>query len=159
MEHVAAGIASIFWASVWADEAERVGYPIAGEEITLIMCPTPQAAYSEAWRLLGKIEQLNGMHIACLVHKAIEADRAAGISAPKGISPDGADVELDRYAFRFGQCLAWEHTGAGVSWGDDHAECGVKVPNGDTPDLEAEARRALKARMRSYRELQKRRGH
>lgn len=148
MESVVKGIASIFWATVWANCAEQVdGSLLSGKEITEVMPPIPTQAYFEAYRLLGKVEQLNGMHIACLVDKAIRADKAELTDLPTHVTPtrvvpvclapDGEDPVLDAYAERFGNCLAFAYMGDGVSWTDDHAECGVKVPSGETPyDLE-----------------------
>lgn len=110
-DKIISGMATIFWGTAWADHAEEHGCcSLAGCKIEDIMPPIPSEARELAQRLVGKIEGANGCDLWKLYARALEAD--------------GLDYTThgDAHAERFGECLAYEAMGAGVSWTDDHEE-------------------------------------
>lgn len=115
------GIATILWASAWADHADDHRCTnLSGCEITAHMPPIPWVAWLMAGRLLRAVEKANGP-IASILDRAERADSEAGISLPYRYGRSGPQ--------RFGECIAYESMGAGVSWEDDHAAIpGYRVP-------------------------------
>lgn len=107
------GIATILWGSAWADHVEECGCAnLSGCEITEIMPEIPKEAREHAERIASTYEKMNGCTLEALYQEAVLRDELEGITAPaKRSGPE-----------RFGECLAWEAMGAGVSWEDDHAE-------------------------------------
>lgn len=124
------GMATILWCLAYADHVENEKCrSLSGADLTEISPPIPPAAIHAAWRLAGKYEQANGFTIGALLTIAAEADGKR----------DGEGLERgDRYAERFGGCLAYAALGHGVSWFDDHAEFDLKSVHFDC-DLEGEA--------------------
>lgn len=105
------GIAAIFWGSAWADHCEEAGcYNLSGCKIEEHMPEIPERAYRAAHRVLGRIEESTGLHVAVLFAKAWRAD---------GRDPENIDYHGD-LAEHFGECLAYASMGAGVAWEDEH---------------------------------------
>lgn len=127
------GIATIFWASAWADHVdEHQCRELGGSEITECMPEIPEPAWRAAERFAGAVEGANGTSLAVLLSHAM---RAAGRT-----------LEHEDYwgddAQRFGECLAYMGMGDGVSWYDDHPEFEVegrkmRVPHVETLELQA----------------------
>jgi len=119
-EEIIRGIATIFWASGWADHVEEHGcHDLSGCEITAEMPEIPQDAWDHARKLASGVEAESRATLPTLYQRAIDADAAE-------------DIEADSHRTgpeRFGECLAYAAMGAGVSWEDDHAEVpGLEVP-------------------------------
>jgi hypothetical protein len=122
------GIARALFVCAWADKQERLAEmgrkhsnPGPGGDWMDIAPKTPRAARDEALRLVGRLEQLNGAHVLCLLAYAAKAD---------GMNPyaDDFDYPAD-YARLFGHYVAMQSIGHGVSWFDDHAQFDLKTPH------------------------------
>ena len=112
------GIATILWASTWADHVAEVRCrSLSGCEITQVMPSIDEAAFRLAHRVAGRIEQVN-YNLPSLCAAAWRADG----------NSDTDDSPDDEFAERFGECLAYMAQGAGVSWFDDHKEFPLEVP-------------------------------
>lgn len=112
-ETIIDGMATILWGSAWADHVEeRQCTNISGCEITEIMPDVPKEAREHAERIASAYEKLNGCTLETLYQRALDADALTVRKYPALL--DGPE--------RFGECLAYETMGAGVSWEDDHAE-------------------------------------
>lgn len=115
------GCAAVLWATVWADIAEESGtYQLSGCDITAHMPAIPELAYELASKVMADMLLLNGragVTVGDLLTRALRADIASGANS-EGIP------HFDVYATRFGECMAYAAMGAGVSWGDDHADVG-----------------------------------
>jgi hypothetical protein len=143
-EDVREGCATILWASAWADFREEIGESVQGE-ITEQMPALPEAAYTLADQAIADFLTKNRTTryvettLEALLVRALRAD----IEDPR--MPEGIP-HADDYCTRFGECLAHSAMGAGVSWGDDHAEPrGMEWPScfvTGVPDLEALAAEA-----------------
>jgi hypothetical protein len=124
------GMAEILWATAWADHAEEHGCAnLSGQEITNIMPRVPREADAVAERWARKIEASNGTSLDQLYKEAMQADAKEGKKARgRESSPES-----------FGNDLAFQAMGSGVSWFDDHAAFSLKVPDlgsgSDTVDL------------------------
>jgi len=116
------GMAKILWKSCWADAYEEAGGNLSGMKIEEVMPPIPVEAIVDAARLVGHVEEANGVGLYALVYRAAKADEAEGRGDAGDLFAD------DDYLTRFGECLAWEGTGNGVSWFDDHAKFEIEIP-------------------------------
>lgn len=106
------GMATILWADAWANHAEEHDcVNLSGCEVTEYMPEIPEMAWRMAERLAGMIEQANDLNLAACYASAMRAMGREDLTHP--------DYH-DATALRFGECLAWEAMGAGVSWEDDH---------------------------------------
>ena len=127
IDEITKGIASVLWGGSWADHVEEHQCSnLSGCEITECMPEIPTEAWIMAGELLGRIVQANGKDIYRLLSAACKADGVA-------YRPD------TEYQERFGNCLAYMATGAGVSWFDDHEEFEIKVPDFEEHDLRVHA--------------------
>jgi|SRR5215469_9290773 len=98
-------IATILWGDAWATHVEEHDCcSLAGQEITHIMPTIPDKAFAMARELVTRLESANGCTVEQLFARAKAADPT--------VTDDAAE--------RFGDCLAWEAMGAGVSWEDDY---------------------------------------
>jgi hypothetical protein len=79
---------------------------------------TTDDALAEAWRLMGRIEQANGLDIHAAYCKALKADGQDYYA--EGVAEANAD--------EFGHYLAMEALGHGVGWADDHEPHGLQLP-------------------------------
>lgn len=128
------GMACVLWGSAWADHVE--GHRcrrLSGMKIEEVMPPIPPEAYAMAERILGHIEQANGMSWPRLLAQAWKADcKAEKFEEDADYIFKDADYRSlsyhGEYASRFGECLAYAAMGAGVSWEDDHAHFPLEVP-------------------------------
>lgn len=132
---IALGVAEILWGDAWATHAEETGCTdLRGTEICSIMPEMTKAAWITAGRIIGQVETATtvpGQYIPhtnmfFLFREVLKLD---------GINPDHGCIDPDKFlqlAQRFGNCLAYESMGAGVSWEDDHAA----VPWLDVPSNE-----------------------
>lgn len=118
---IAEAMARALFVSAYADAVEsgeitgdKAG---AGQDWMDVAPPTPQRFLNDGWRLLGKYEQANGMHIACLFSAACMAD---GLMAAE---------RCDHLHSEFGHYLAMMALGHGVSWFDDHERFDLKTPS------------------------------
>lgn len=132
-EEILSGMATILWGSAWADHAEEARCTnLSGEEITNIMPDIPKEAHEHAARIAAEYEKLNGVPVEALYERAVEADkREVGAMPYDGLparEEPGTPEWFEAYAERFGECLAYEAMGAGVSWEDDHAEFEHEAP-------------------------------
>jgi hypothetical protein len=118
------------WAD-WADEQHRTNpdvrhYP-PGCELMAYLPKLPDRAFTEAWRLFGRIEEANQNFMAILCDQAWHAD---GHKAPpyphEGY--EGFTSAGDEYWRDFGHCLVMGALGHGVSWFDDHEKFELKFP-------------------------------
>lgn len=137
-DEVIRGIATILWASAWADHVEEHGcYNLSGCEITAHMPEIPWCAWLAAGRLLRTVERAHCTTIDRILCRAIEMDGNEG-----RLTADSDALDL---AERFGECMAYEAMGAGVGWTDDHAEIPFyDVPYGEFYDLQYHAESTCK---------------
>lgn len=89
---------------------------------------TPDRFQNEAWRLVGRIEQLNGMGLICLFAAACEADKESFEAMITRYHADALTEADWHYIGEFGHCLAMQSMGHGVSWFDDHEHFELKLP-------------------------------
>lgn len=122
------GMATILWGSAWADHAdEHRCSNLSGCEITEVMPPIPDMVRKNAIELAAAIEKESHASLdelyarsekACAEYPGRTESRPCPYAGPGKHTPE-----------RFGECLAWEAMGAGVSWDDDHATVsGLKFP-------------------------------
>lgn len=116
------GIATILWGDAWARAYEEAGGNLSGVKIEDVMPPVPMAAIIDAARLAGRIEERNGVGLYALLWRAAEADARGNEARREELFGD------PDYETRFGECLAWEGTGNGVSWFDDHERFELDLP-------------------------------
>ena len=116
------GMARALFVTWWADQEEEAGRTYPGQELMAVAPETPQAAFDEAWRLVGRIEERNHTHIRALLYAACQAD---GLVQTDGLPPGN---QLASYSRDFGHYLAMQSLGHGVSWFDDHAEFPLDLP-------------------------------
>lgn len=92
------------------------------EELTDVAPDTPDYVRLEAARLLGKLEQANGVTVTAIMHAAAVADMPE--QERLAMRNDAvAAVQLNGDEARdFGHYIAMQAMGHGVSWFDDHAE-------------------------------------
>lgn len=92
--------------------------------------PLPTDIRLQAARLMGMIEQANGMRINGICAAAAKADTdwmvAKHIRLMGSASMVGAQIVTGEYARDFGYALAMEAMGTGVRWADELAE--VRLP-------------------------------
>lgn len=135
-DEIVNGIAQILWALAWADHVEETDcQSLSGCQIEDHMPEIAPAAYAQAWYIAGRVNECSGCNLWSLLYACLRAD---------GIDMDGDNAReiAQQHAERFGNCIAYEALGHGVSWFDDHAPCDkYKVP-GVYIDLEIEASEA-----------------
>lgn len=114
---------------------ECKGHSFPGVELMDIAPEAPREAKYEAAILLGKIEQLNGVSLAVVVHRARVADcvedgthKHEGSYLNQHDGP-GEDRCKSIDVKDFGHYLAMQSLGHGVSWFDDHAQFDLKLPH------------------------------
>jgi hypothetical protein len=76
----------------------------------------PRKFHDDGFRLVGRIEERNLLPLGTILYRACQADGIVPFSAP------------DSYAEVFGNFLAWECSGRGVSWFDEHAKFNLSLP-------------------------------
>ena len=109
---IAEGCAGILWGLAWADHAEETDCcSLSGRQIEDHMPAIGEMAFYEAGQIIGALEQASGYNILALFSIALRDD---------GLNPETA---FEKYAERFGNCLAYGALGHGVAWSDDHATC------------------------------------
>lgn len=112
------GIATIFWASGWADHVEEHGCrSLSGCKIEEVMPEIPEKAWRMAERFAGMVEQANGLNLPAIFAQAMKHT---------GRELEHADYWSDD-AERFGECLAHMGMGSGVSWYDDHPRFKIEL--------------------------------
>jgi hypothetical protein len=117
------GIATILWGSAWADHAEEHRCcNLSGCRIEDCMPAIPYTAWKEAFKLAREIERDNGAKLDVLYQREVNMH---------DLNPQ----RVRESAERFGNCLAWESMGAGVSWTDDNPEHALKIPYGENCEL------------------------
>lgn len=134
-------MATILWGSAWADAYEEAGGSLSGMKIEDVMPPVPMAAIVDAARLAGQIEQMNDRNIHVLLYAAASAD-----AKERGGNADDLFHD-DDYTQLFGECLAWQSTGNGVSWFDDHAKFDMNLPLFEASSTREEAEAAVAAEL------------
>lgn len=124
VEDVYTGVARALWVTSWASAEEEEGRTTArGLEDVMDVAPdTPEYAIRQAYRFVGMLEHANNVHIAVLLHRALEADLATDANAV--FKTEG----VDQYSEMFGHYMAMMGMGEGVGWWDDHAEFDIEVP-------------------------------
>lgn len=105
--------AHVLWCETWAVFEESRGESFSEMDISTCAPRVPDVAEAYAADLLDDIETLNRCSVAELFAKAIMAE--------------GTHYE-DRTAERFGECLAYQSMGCGVTWEGSHPRIGLKVP-------------------------------
>ena len=108
---IVTGMARALFVSAWADRQEDRGKTYPGQELMDVAPRTPRYVYEQALRLMGRIEQANGMGVLILAIMAAKADGYASL-----------DDVPDNYVSNFGHYLAMQALGHGVGWFDSHAE-------------------------------------
>ena len=139
-DEIIAGMANVLWWMVWADvqDASPVGQNLAGAQIDQLAPPAPQEAVSLATKWVSEIETKYGHSIETILLCAAHADKCRP-------SPT--------YCERFGECLAYCVSGAGVSWEDDHEPFNVYGMVFDCPFLDCgESHSELEHLVAEYRE-------
>ena len=119
----------------WANEEEEAGRSPGGPGEDLMNCApeTPVEALCAAHRLVGMIEERNGLNIHSIAWFAAKSD---------GLDPWGEDEGVsEEFASTFGHYVAMQATGSGVQWSDYHEEVVISLacqePRGlDIPDFE-----------------------
>ncbi len=99
-----------------------------GEDWMDVAPATPDYYTGQAWRLCGKIEQLNGMALICIFSKACIED---GGSFDQIVTAwrEGELADCQRkYITDFGFFITMQSLGDGVSWFDDHNRFQLKLP-------------------------------
>jgi len=122
--------ASTLWAMAWADHVEETDcYNLSGCQIENHMPEIGDTAHDEAKRIVTAIEAANGGADICVLFAAcVDATNDANLQRADRLQ--AGDREL---AARFGDCLAFEYTGAGVAWTDDHEDAeGFTIPAGES---------------------------
>lgn len=126
--------ARVMWADAWARHEEQEIEEMEGAEqgscnlfggrnVADLAPPTPQYALLEAARLLGKIEQANGVRLAVIIEAARKACSAAECSDNQGRLCSAAipfEEHQEDFVREFASDIALEALGHGVSWFDDH---------------------------------------
>lgn len=150
---IAESIARTLFVTTYADAVENgelKGHPGAsmGADWMDVAPETPAEFLHEAYRLIGRIEQINRMSLACLLAQAAKSDGVIYCEdlpdgSRRGLVEDAniADTARPQYTYveQFGHYLAMQSLGHGVSWFDDHNEFELKLPyfeNPELPDLE-----------------------
>jgi hypothetical protein len=110
------GMATILWGLAWADHVEEANcYNLSGCKIEDHMPEIPDLAWKYAEDIRRRIEDENHASLGVLFTRALWAD--------------GKDPEKHRnLEERFGECLAYQALGHGVSWFDDHEEFPIEIP-------------------------------
>jgi hypothetical protein len=116
-DRILEGMASIFWATAWADHVEEHRCcSLSGVEITEVMPSIPESARTLASEVLKQID--------------------AASTQPADALYDAAPNPKSG-AHRFGNCLAFSTMGAGVSWeDDDDAIPGLIIPYGSDAEFD-----------------------
>jgi hypothetical protein len=113
----------------YADEVEsgELQLPGAGpgQDWMDVAPATPQPFIFEAYRLAGRIEQLNGTSLICLAAAARKADMAVSRHADATWAGQLPDSQLSD----FGHYLAMQSLGHGVSGFDDHEKFPLRLPH------------------------------
>lgn len=121
-DYIVAAMARAMFVSNYADAVEEGDYQGRragpGEDWMDVAPETPQPYISEAWRLLGRIEQANKTNIHSLLAQACNADNVNYTEMPAN----------GGYVRDFGHCLAMQAMGHGVSWFDDHSKFNMSIP-------------------------------
>ena len=112
----------MLWANAWitlqedpeSEISDRV-HPGPGGSWDPLVPAVPASMTAWAGRLIASIERQNGAPIEQLYARAIAL-------------PGKRYSEREPTPERFGNCRAYEMIGAGVSWGDDYPDHGLKLP-------------------------------
>lgn len=115
-DRIRAGIIEILWAMAWADHVEECGcQSLSGQEITEIMPTPPKEAEDMAGSLIVQLNKAfegraGASHsLVDLYLRRVEQAKTEGTYDENRDTPE-----------RFGNCIAFETMGSGVSWADDH---------------------------------------
>jgi hypothetical protein len=122
----------MLWANAWISHQEELGAegvnPGAGGSWDPYVPDVPETIGKLAREGIEMIERLNGATVDVLYERAIALPgKRYGKREP---TPE-----------RFGNCLAYEALGAGVSWADDYPGHGLIIPHSEVnawSDTEAE---------------------
>jgi hypothetical protein len=142
---VVGGMAKALWCDAWAnwaDEQHKINphnrhYPM-GCELMDYCPPWPERAYHEAWRLLGRIEECNGVGICVLCSWAFQADHPGAEES----HADWTNMGDDHWEL-FGHYLAMGALGHGASWFDDHERFDLRFPRYTYVDFDEELEELL----------------
>jgi hypothetical protein len=138
-ETIKQGIADLTWWMQWSDHVEEHGCcNLSGCEISELAPETPpeysaaaEIALAEVEAKLSQCYALQQAVCAALGHADADSDQATeartsqvcGALLAAALADGDASLYDDQeYAQRFGHCIAYALSGAGVSWSDDHAE-------------------------------------
>jgi hypothetical protein len=109
----------ILWAQGWISLQEELPdgvNPGAGGSWDPYVPEVPANVKEGAEKLIAAIERMNDAPIDRLYERAIAL-------------PGKRYTKREPTPDRFGTCLGYQATGAGVSWADDYPDPGIKVPN------------------------------
>jgi hypothetical protein len=122
------GLARTLWVLAWGDAMDEAGRgrELSGQDLNEIAPETPDAAYFQAYRVAGKIEQANGVGSLYVILAA------AARAEIENCSEEAQDDFTNEHAERFGDCLAHMAMGTGVSWFDSHPKIVLTVNDGMT---------------------------
>lgn len=122
----------MLWAQAWVSHQKELGdegvNPGAGGSWDPYVPDVPEAVSKLALLCIEQIERMNGATVDVLYARAVAL-------------PGKRYSKHEPTTERFGNCLAYEALGAGVSWADDYPGHGLTIPHGECyawSDTEAE---------------------
>lgn len=126
-------VARTLWVQWWAREHERRAEEDgdhrlpwgAGGNLEEHAPETPPEAYVDAGRVVGMVEERNGLQVDAAWARALGRDGRDWESL--------TDHDTEDSKKEFAYCLAMESLGSGVSWADDHEDHGLEVPQIEFP--------------------------
>lgn len=127
----------MLWANAWIQHQEELGdkgvNPGAGGSWDPYVPDVPASMTKLATECIEQIERMNGAAIDVLYKRTVALIPVGERALRKHWREPTTE--------RFGNCLAWEALGAGVSWADDYPAHGLMVPHSEVnawSDTEAE---------------------
>jgi hypothetical protein len=121
-------VARTLWVEWWSQEhqnrkEEDPDHELpwrGGDDLEQVAPPTPSEAWIDAGRLVGMVEERNGLQVDAAWARALMRD---GRDWEELSAHDTEDSKRE-----FGYYLAQAGLGSGASWMDDHEDWGLEVP-------------------------------
>lgn len=129
MSTIVEEVARAMWVHWWAQEHERrcsedpdhILPWRGGDALEEVAPPTPPGAQIDAGRLVGMVEERNGLQVDACWARALARDGRDWESL--------SDHDTEDSKKEFGWYLAMAALGSGASWMDDHEDWGLEVPS------------------------------
>jgi hypothetical protein len=119
------GIAKCFWVNAWADHVQEAECQNLSQEGIYEIAPEiPDLARELAEKAAQEISAANS---DCSLDLLYRTALKNNINEGTGYSDKKSGPE------RFGNCLAYEMLGYGITWSDDNSEHGLTIPHDETP--------------------------